>query len=63
MASKTYQPLTRGKLRAGDQVLYADFVQDCEAKRRWHRVAAEKFGRDVAAIRERLPFLKFRRAA
>lgn len=49
--------LTTQKLRKGDQVLFADYQQDCEAKRRWHRVLPQYFG--ITAIRYNK--FKFRR--
>lgn len=61
MASK-YRPLTRGKLRASDQVLYADFVQDCEAKKRWHVMHEDYIGEDLSVMLSKWRHLKFRRA-
>lgn len=63
MASITYRPLTRGILRPDDQALYADFQQDCEAKRRWHRVYYTYVGYDVAKLCRRFKRIKFRRRA
>lgn len=58
-----FAPLTRGIFREGDQALYADFVQDCEAKRRWHRVHRRFVGKKVTRFRRSHPAILFRRLA
>lgn len=56
-----YRPLTRGNFRDGDQGLYADFVQDCCAKRRWHRVVPRLVGKAVQRMRRSFPAIAWRR--
>ncbi len=56
-----YRPLTRGKFRATDQGLYADFAADCCAKRRWHRVQRRLVGKAVQRMRRSFPQILWRR--
>jgi hypothetical protein len=60
---KKYRPITHGVLSADDQALYADFQQDCEAKRRWHRVPPQYVGRLISGLRKQYPHVQYRRLA
>jgi hypothetical protein len=55
----TYIPLNWGPLQQGDLLFGANYRDDCEAKKRWHRVPPLYWGKNAQA--RRFHHLKFKR--